>query len=218
MKSQDPNQEHLQSIINLFTQGKLQQALSEATQMLERFPNSVVLYNIAGACNAGLMQFDAAIINYKKALKINPDYADAYSNMGNALKDKGDLEAAIESYKQALKIKPDYAQAYNNMGNTLKEKGDLDAAISNYKEAIKINPAYAECHSNLGDAFQLLNQTEQALVSYEKAISLKNDLNKAISGLGIALLKKGEHSKGLDKLRQGDGSILFNIKSGLSIK
>ena len=45
-----------------------------------------------------------------------------------------------------------------------------------------------------------------------------NDLNTAISGLGIVLLKKGEHIKGLDKLRQADGSILFNIKSGLSIK
>ena len=107
MKNQDPNQEHLQSIISLFNQGQLQQALSESSQLLERFPNSVILYNIAGACNAGLMQFDAAINNYKKALKINPYYADAYSNMGNALKDKGDLEAAIESYKQALKIKPD---------------------------------------------------------------------------------------------------------------
>ena len=99
MKNQDPNQEHLQSIINLYTQGQLQQALSEATQMLEGFPNSVVLYNIAGASNAGLMQFDAAIDSYKQALKIKPDYADAYNNMGVALKDKGNSEAAITSYK-----------------------------------------------------------------------------------------------------------------------
>ena len=32
--------------------------------------------------------------------------------MGNALKDKGELDAAIDSYKQAIKIKPDYAEAY----------------------------------------------------------------------------------------------------------
>jgi hypothetical protein len=70
----------------------------------------------------------------------------------------------------------------------------------------------------LGAALLLLNLTEQAIVSYEKAISLKKDLNPAISGLGNALLKKGEHNEGLDKLRQSDGSILFNIKSGLSIK
>ena len=101
---QDPPLEQLQSIINLYTQGQLQQALSEATQMLERFPNSVVLYNIAGASNAGLMQFDAAINSYKQAIKIKPDYAEAYYNMGVDLQNKGDLEAAIDSYKQALKI------------------------------------------------------------------------------------------------------------------
>ena len=104
------------------------------------------------------------------------------------------------------------------MGTALKDKGDLKEAIDHYKQSLKINPGFAEGYSNLGAALQLLNQTEQALASYEKAISLKKDLNTAISGLGKALLKKGEHSVGLDKLRQGEGSILFNIKSGLSIK
>ena len=108
---QEPPSELLQSIINLYTQGQLQQALSESNQMLEQFPNSVVLYNISGVSNAGLMQFDAAIDSYKQALKIKPDYAEAYYNMGNVLKDQGDLEAAIDSYKQAININPDYAEA-----------------------------------------------------------------------------------------------------------
>ena len=103
MKSQDPNQEHLQSIISLFTQGQLQQALSESSQLLEKFPNSVVLYNIAGACNAGLMQFDAAIISYKQAIKIKPEYAEAYYNMGVALNDKGDLDKAIAAFSSTYK-------------------------------------------------------------------------------------------------------------------
>ena len=66
-------------------------------------------------------ELEAAIDSYKQALKIKPDYVEAYNNMGSALKEKGELEAAIDSYKQALKIKPDYAEAYNNMGNALKE-------------------------------------------------------------------------------------------------
>ena len=146
----DPPSEQLQPIISLYTQGQLQNALSETTQMLERFPNSVVLYNIAGATNAGLMQFDAAIACYKKALKIKPDYAEAYNNMGVALKDKGDLEAAIESYKEALEIKPDFAEASYNMGNALKDKGDTEAAIKSYKKVLKIKPDYAEAYSNMG--------------------------------------------------------------------
>ena len=68
--------------------------------MLKKFPGSVVLYNILGASHVGLMQFDAAIVSYQKALKIKPDYAEAYYNMGIALDNKGDLEASIKSYKQ----------------------------------------------------------------------------------------------------------------------
>jgi len=74
--------------------------------------------------------------------------------MGNALKDKGELNAAIDSYKQAIKIKPDYADAYYNMGNALKDTGDFNAAIDSYKQAIKIKPDYAEAYSNMGVALK----------------------------------------------------------------
>ena len=46
--------------------------------------------------------------------------------MGNALKDKGQLEKAIEAYTKALSIEPDFAEAYYNMGNALKDKGQLE--------------------------------------------------------------------------------------------
>ena len=158
MKSQDPPSEQLQSIVNLFTQRRLKQALSESSQMLEKFPNSVILFNIVGASNAELRQFDAAIESYKKALEIKPDYAEAYYNMGNALKDKDDPEAAIDSYKQALKIKPNYAKAYNNMGFALKDKGDPEAAIDSYKQALKIKPDYANVYINTCEAYEKSNK------------------------------------------------------------
>jgi len=202
MKKQDPNQEHLQSIISLFTQGQLQQALSESSQLLERFPNSVVLYNIAGACNAGLMQFDAAIRSYKKALKINPVYADAYSNMGNALKGKGDLEEAIQSYKQALKIKPDYAQAYNNMGNALKDKGDLEEAIQSYKQALKIKPDYAQAYSNMGNALKSQGDVEAAIDSFKQALKIKPDYAQAFNNMGNALSEKGDLEAAINSYKQ----------------
>ncbi|WP_347822102.1 tetratricopeptide repeat protein [uncultured Planktomarina sp.] len=46
---------------------------------------------------------------------MKPDYAEAYNNMGIALKDQGKLEEAIEAYNKALAIKPDYAEASHNM-------------------------------------------------------------------------------------------------------
>ena len=175
MKSQDPPIELLQPIVNLFTNGNYQQALSNSRQLLEKFPNSVILCNISGASNAGLMQFDDAIDSYKNALKINPDYAEAHYNMGIALKDKGDLETAISSYKNALKIKPGYAEAYFNMGNILKDKGDFDDAIDSYKNALKINPDYTEAYSNMGIALKDKGDFEAAIGSYKKALEVKPD-------------------------------------------
>jgi len=202
LEPQDPPSEQLQRIINFYTQGQLQQALSESSQLLERFPNSVILYNIAGACNAGLMQFDAAINNYKKALKINPDYADAYNNMGNALKDKGDLEAAIESYKQALKIKPDYVQAYNNMGNALRKKGDSEVAIESYKQALKIKPDYAQAYNNMGNALSDKGDLEAAIESYKQALKIKPDYVQAYNNIGIALKDKGDLEAAIESYKQ----------------
>ena len=170
--------------------------------MLERFPNSVVLYNIAGASNAGLMLFDAAIDSYKQALKIKPDYVDAYNNMGAALKDKGDLEAAIESYKQALKIKPDYADTYNNMGAALKDKGDLEAAIESYKQALKIKPDYADTYNNMGAALKDKGDLEAAIESYKQALKINPDYVDAYNNMGNALEDKGDLEAAIDSYKQ----------------
>ena len=147
---QDPPSNQLQPIINMYTQGKLQQALTASSQVLKKFPSSVVLYNIVGASNAGLMQFDAAIESFKQALKINPNDAEVHNNIGIALQGMGDLEAAIDSYKQAIKINSDYAVAYFNMGVSLEAKGDSENAIGSYKQALKIKPDYVEVYINMG--------------------------------------------------------------------
>ena len=66
-KVQDPPQDQLQSLINLYSQGLLQQTLEQAAVLLQQFPSSGVLYNICGAAYKGLGQLDTAIEAYNKA-------------------------------------------------------------------------------------------------------------------------------------------------------
>ena len=47
--------------------------------------------------------------------KINPDYAQAYNNLGTALADLEQYEASIAAYEQALAINPDFAAAQENL-------------------------------------------------------------------------------------------------------
>ena len=117
--AQDPSQEQLQALINLYGQGQYQEVLNGASQLLLEFPQSVVLFNIIGATNQGLGKLDEAIEAYNKAITIKPDYAEAYYNMGNALNDQGKLDNAIGAYNKAISHKPNYPNAYNNMGTAL---------------------------------------------------------------------------------------------------
>ena len=65
---------------------------------------------------------DAAIAEYRKALAIKPELADAHADLGLALYHKGDLDAAIAEYRKALAIKPDDARRHDNLGNALKRQ------------------------------------------------------------------------------------------------
>jgi tetratricopeptide (TPR) repeat protein len=88
-KKQEPTQKQVQHLINLYTQGQHQETINLTSKLLIQFPNSINLYNIIGAANQNLGKLDEAIEAYTKALSIKPDYAEAYNNMGNALKDQG---------------------------------------------------------------------------------------------------------------------------------
>ena len=195
VQSQDPSPGQLQPIVDLFTQGQIQLALTHATEVLEKFPNSFTTYNIVGAAYAGLMQFDAAIDSYKKAIYIKTEYAEAYNNMGIAYKDKGDLLSALDSYKKALKIDPCFAEAHNNVGVILTDFFRLLEAQKSYKKAIELKPDYAEAHNNLAVILQELGHLKNSEASFRKAISLKLGYAEAHSNLGMLLLDAGDYEE-----------------------
>ena len=194
----DPPSDQLQPIIDLYTQGQLKQVLSHANEMLKRFPNSIRLYEVAGASNVGLMQFDEAIGRFKRVIEIKPDYAEAYNNLGMALKGKGDLEASIENFKQALKIKPDYFEAHANLGNLLNQTGESVAAIASYELALKIKPDFAEAYNNMGIIFNQTGDSEAAIKSYKQALEIKPDFAEAYNNMGLAFNNRGDLEKALD--------------------
>ena len=95
--------------------------------------------------------------------------------MGNALKDKGQLEAAIGYYKQTVKILPNYFEAYSNMGVASKDNGLSEAAIDCYQRVLKIKPNYAEAYNNMGIALSEKGDFETAMESYKRAINPKTE-------------------------------------------
>ena len=178
-KLQDPTQDQLQSLINLYTQGLFHKALTQGSQLLKEFPNSINLYNIIGTTNKSLGKLEEAIDAYNKAILLKPDFAEAHYNIGNTLKKQGKLEEATEAFRKALDIKPDYAEVYINMGNALQGQGKLDEAIKAYNKVISLKPNFAEAYNNIGVALKDQGKLDEAIEAYNKCLSLKPDYAEA---------------------------------------
>ncbi|PIL21630.1 hypothetical protein P775_02930 [Puniceibacterium antarcticum] len=139
-----------------------------------------------------LKRFEEATTAYKNALAIEPNFFEAFFNMGAALRCNGELDAAVAAYKQAIAIQPDYVAAHNNLGTTLRLQNKTDAAITAFKRAIEIRPDYAEAYFNLGNAFQTQHKLDSAISAYESAILLKPKYAEVYNNMGAALQAKRE--------------------------
>ena len=131
------------------------------------------------------------IYYYTQAILLQPDYAVAYYNRGNARDDQGDLAGAIADYIEAIRIKPDYAEAYGNRGIARKAQGDLAGAIADYAEAIRIKPDFATAYNNRGIARKTQGDLASAIADYNEAIRIKPDFATAYYNRGNTHTKEG---------------------------
>lgn len=132
-------------------------------------------------------QSDSAQIAFAKAVELEPEFADAWVNLGVVQKDLGALTAANESYAHALTISPDDAIVHNNYGNLLLAQGNLEQAQVSYEKAIALDPAYTDAKVNLalayreqGDAGKSLEALERIAEEHPEHVSVLNSYGNAL--------------------------------------
>ncbi|KAF6777466.1 hypothetical protein AHF37_03090 [Paragonimus kellicotti] len=99
------------------------------------------------------------------AIKQNPLMAEAYSNLGNVFKERGQLKEAIDNYRHALSIKPDFIDGYINLAAALVAAGDMESAVNAYATALQYNPDLYCVRSDLGNLLKALGRLNEAKVS-----------------------------------------------------
>ena len=66
--------------------------------------------------------------------------AEAYSNLGNVFKERGQLAEALDNYRHAVRLKPDFIDGYINLAAALVAAGDMEGAVQAYVSALQYNP------------------------------------------------------------------------------
>ena len=208
-------QEVVNQLINLYNQGQFLVVFKQARALAEQYPEAFVVWNILGASTAQIGKHDEAIEFYNKSISLKPDYAEAYYNMGNVLKDQGKLDEAIRAFKKVILLKPNHVNTYNNMGNVFKNQGKLDEAINAYNKSILLKPDYAQAHSNIGTTLQDQGKLDEAIEAYNKAISLKPDYADAYYNLGNVLKDQGKLDEAIEAYNKAislkpDDAVAYN--------
>jgi tetratricopeptide (TPR) repeat protein len=75
---------------------------------------------------------------YTEAIRLDPNFVEAFNNRGAVHFNKGNLDDAIADSNEALRLKPDHASALNNRASARLKKGDIDGAMADYDEAIRL--------------------------------------------------------------------------------
>lgn len=116
--------------------------------------------------------WNAAIEAYEKALELEPDYADAYCNLGAVRYNQGHREQARRAFVACLARDADHVEANFNLANVLEEEGEDELALVHYQRALGADPMYPDLHINLALLYEKLGRETRACEHWRRYLQL----------------------------------------------
>jgi len=173
------------------------------------FKNSAISFIIRGNCHSLLKKTEDAILDFKKAIELEPRDSYAYCLLGHEYVFLEDLHQAKSNYMKALEIDRQQFNAYWGLGNIFLQIDDYLNALTYFYNALTINPYSPLIYSYLGIAYLNLNSNKKALENFEKAESFKDDSFMNTYYKSVAYYKMGDFKKGAINLEE----LLLTVKN-----
>ncbi|MDY6781106.1 MAG: tetratricopeptide repeat protein [Cyanobacteriota bacterium] len=121
----------------------------------------------------GVKRYSRALTCYDRALKIKPDYIEAWQGKGYVLMQLQRYEEAIACYDKAIELNPQQSQSWFVRGLILTNLQRYEEAIASFDKATLLQPDGAEIWLYRGQTLLELQQYETAIASFDRTISLQ---------------------------------------------
>ncbi|NQV34348.1 MAG: tetratricopeptide repeat protein [Phycisphaeraceae bacterium] len=126
-----------------------------------------------------------------ECLKLQPDRADAYDQLGRIAQQKGDHEKAVALFREAATHDPNMPGIHYRLAEMLQAQGELQQALIEIEQHTRLNPQRPEGFILWGQISLQRQAYAQAKVAYEKAIQLNPDLPKPYFSLATVCARLG---------------------------
>jgi Flp pilus assembly protein TadD len=153
-------------------------------------PETADVHNFLGIALAEKGQLDAAIAEFRDALRLEPDSARTHWHLGAALASRGAREDAVEHLSRSVQIDPGNGQAHYDLAVVLLEARRLDEAVDHLRATLRLVPTSVEAHNNLGLALAQQGKLDEAIDHFQQALTLDPGSADAQRNLTIALQQR----------------------------
>lgn len=162
---------------------------------LDKTPRKARPHLSLGAAYAAQENFDKAMIHYQRALEIEPDFVEAYNNIGNLRLKEGLLAQAEQLYRKVLKKRPVHVKAHFNIALALHRQDKPNDALYYLKKLVQIDHGFTEAHLLIGDIYGEQENIHQAIKYYKEALKISPGLTNAYNSIGKLYAKGNELEK-----------------------
>lgn len=132
---------------------------------------------------------------FKKAIKMNPSYSDAYHMNSYAMIAEGKLDEAMESALRSREMDPLSIMKLITVGNIFVFERRTDEAIIQYQKALEMDSNSGLARWSLGNAYLSKRRLSEAIDEFNKAILLSGDSPDEPAGLAIAYALAGNRTE-----------------------
>ncbi len=157
----------------------------------------------------GLVKFyyewdwNGAEAEFKKALELNPGYAQAHQYYADFVKSFGRFDEALGEMKKALTLDPLSYSINTGIGHVLYLSRQYDLAIDQYRKVVESDPSFVPARLWFGRPYMQKGMFKEAIQQSEEAVKLSNEGTVSLATLGQAYASAGndgDAGKILDRL------------------
>ncbi|MEM3649355.1 MAG: tetratricopeptide repeat protein, partial [Candidatus Jordarchaeaceae archaeon] len=153
-------------------EGKIVTEIRDKGKAEEHYKRGKELYEKAERLHFYEGYFDEAILEFRKALRLDPDLIEAHMGLGDAFSQRGLLDEAIQEYREVIRLEQYDAYAHLKLARLLLRKGTLDEAIREFREAIRVKPNDVWLRSGIALDLWEVGLDDEAVKEYKEIIRI----------------------------------------------
>jgi tetratricopeptide (TPR) repeat protein len=150
-------------------------ALQSYARMASIDPNSWQMHKVRAEILGREKRYEQAVAEYLEAIKIAPDNADFYEELGDICRQSASLELAQHAYSKELELSPNNPIAIYNFGQIGIENGDAEKGLELLRTVIASYENVPATYFYLGLGEFEVDKATEAAVALEKARDMHPD-------------------------------------------